>query len=373
MKHHTRTVTEIWNHWKEAARLGVYPFDYTRYEDHEAVLMRLTSVEHEPWARAYMAAAEPFERAAKTAEAAGDSDKARRDYLRASGLYRLARWPVCNSPSKKLAYSKSKETFLAAARYFDPPLARVEMPFAGRSGEGTAVIGYLRRPRRPAKPPVLLGWGGLDYYKEDVTDLFAPLLDRGIATLIIDIPGTADAPVRASPDAERIWDAAIDWIKRNPELDGARTAGWGLSTGGYWAGKVAHTHAQHFRGVVNHGGCAHYTLQPHWIEQAQWGHYPFELAESLASTIGLATIEDWAANAGKLSLLDQGVLDRPSAPLLLINGTADTVFSVRDMYLLLEHGTPKTARFFPGEHMGITAETMPMIYDWIERVLRAST
>ena len=27
-------------------------------------------------------------------------------------------------------------------------------------------------------------------------------------------------------------------------------------------------------------------------------------------------------------------------------------FPIADMYLLLEHGDPKTARFFPGGHMG---------------------
>jgi hypothetical protein len=30
----------------------------------------------------------------------------------------------------------------------------------------------------------------------------------------------------------------------------------------------------------------------------------------------------------------------------------DSVFPIADMYLLLKHGTPKTARFFPGGHMG---------------------
>jgi esterase FrsA len=93
----------------------------------------------------------------------------------------------------------------------------------------------------------------------------------------------------------------------------------GLSTGGYWAAKVAHTHAEHLCGVVDHGGCAHYTFQPEWIEKAQFGTYPFELAETLASTVGLNAFEDWVENAPELSLLKQGWVDR-----LLINGTADT-------------------------------------------------
>jgi hypothetical protein len=365
MKRHTRSVSEVWENWKGAAKLGVYPFDHTSYQDHEQVLTSLRSLDREEWAKAYSAAAEPFEQAGRTAEREGDLSAAQKHYLRASGLYRMARWPACNSPSKKAAYEKSKDMFLAAAKHFDVPVERVEMPFHGKPGEGKVVIGHFRKPPRPGKLPVLLAWGGLDYYKEDAADLFAPVLDKGAATLTIDIPGTADAPVLASADAERMWDAAFTWIRSRDDLDPIRVVGWGLSTGGYWAAKVAHTHAELFSGVVDHGGCAHYTFQPEWIEKAQFGTYPFELAETLASTLGLNTFEDWVDNAPKLSLLTQGWLDRSSAPLLLINGTADTVFSPDDMQLLLQHGRPKIARFYPGDHMGITPDTFPTIYAWI--------
>ena len=372
MTHDARTVAQVWNNWKDAARIGVYPFEHTKYDDHENVLTGLTSFDRERWAKAYSAAARPFEEVAVAAEQAGNFDAAKQNYLRASGLYRLARWPACNSPGKRAAYAKSKATFLAAAKYFDIPVERVEMPFAGRPGEGNVVIGYFRRPSLPGRLPLVLGWGGLDYYKEDAADLFAPFLDKGVATLTIDIPGTADAPVLASSDAERMWDAAFAWIKSRSDLDAGRVVGWGLSTGGYWAAKVAHTHAAHFRGVVNHGGCVHYTFQRDWIEKAQSGYYPFELAETLASTLGLDSFDDWATNAPNLSLLTQGILDRPCAPMLLINGVSDTVFSMQDMQLLLQHGSPKTARFYPGEHMGITPETFPTIYQWVNERLAVS-
>jgi esterase FrsA len=48
----------------------------------------------------------------------------------------------------------------------------------------------------------------------------------------------------------------------------------------------------------------------------------------------------------------QGLLDRPCAPLLCVNGVSDSVFPIADHYLLLEHGDAKSARFFPGGHMG---------------------
>jgi hypothetical protein len=51
MKRYTRSVSEIWANWKDAAKLEVYPFDHTAYEDHEQVLTSLRSLDREEWAK----------------------------------------------------------------------------------------------------------------------------------------------------------------------------------------------------------------------------------------------------------------------------------------------------------------------------------
>ena len=51
--------------------------------------------------------------------------------------------------------------------------------------------------------------------------------------------------------------------------------------------------------------------------------------------------------------------------LLCVNGINDSVFPISDHYLLLEHGQPKSARFYPVGHMGFTPETEPMIINWV--------
>ena len=86
---------------------------------------------------------------------------------------------------------------------------------------------------------------------------------------------------------------------------------------------------------------------------------------------GRATFADWVEYAPRLSLLTQGILDHPSAPLLCVNGLYDSVFPISDHYLLLEHGQPKSARFYPVGHMGFTPETEPMIINWVATKLRA--
>ena len=56
-----------------------------------------------------------------------------------------------------------------------------------------------------------------------------------------------------------------------------------------------------------------------------------------------------------MSLKDQGLLDGPCAPLLAVNGKRDDQAPIDDVYILQEHGVPKSVRVYPeGGHMGRT-------------------
>lgn len=368
MERYARLWAETRAMLSERAREVRNPFDHTDPAEAEAVLNRLNGVDHEPWAAAFSEAAQPHEERARAAEAAGNIDLARHEYMLAYGFYRVARYPVMTTPGKRSAYVKSQEMYLAAGRHMDPPVQRVEMPFKGRPGEGNVAIGLLRLPRADHKLPVVVAWGGIDSFKEERR--VEPFLARGFAGLNVDMPGVADAPLAGSEDAERLWDAILDWIAAQPGLDSRQVILWGGSTGGYWAAKVAHTHADRLAGSIEHGGPAHYAFQAEWIERAQRGEYPFELAETLALAFGHSGFDAWVDYAPRLSLLDQGVLDRPCAPMLCINGIDDSVFPIADQYLLLEHGSVKSARLFPGGHMGHTPATMPLILDWAVEAAR---
>lgn len=372
MQRYTRTIAEIWQHWQPNAKAALHPMAFTSYEDQQRVFARLTSLDRDQWAEAYSAAARPFEEQARAAEAEGDARTAKENYFHAYGLYRMARYPTTNSAGKRAAYRKSQELYLAATRYLPYRFERVEIPFKGRPGEGTQSIGYFVRPKESAaRLPLVILWAGIDTFKEDRTEVFEPLIAAKLSILLIDMPGTGDAPLFGSEDAERLWDAVLDWCETRPEIDTKRIAVWGGSTGGYWAAKVAHTHRARLAAAVCHGGCAHHAFTPEWIEKAQHGSYAFELAETLASAFGRKTFEEWLDFCPRLSLLKQGVIDKPSAPLLLVNGTQDTIFPIEDMHLLLEHGDAKAARFYPTGHMGYTPDTVPTIIKWIAEKVRA--
>jgi esterase FrsA len=369
------TMAETWaGRWQAAARRGNYPFEGLPFADVEAamakVLPAFDSGDREIFTREFARVAEPHAARAQEAEARGDRPRAKAEFTRAYGLYRLARFPCVNSPAKREAYGLAQDCILRAYAHDAAPIRRVEMPFAGKPGEGRCVVGYLRLPPGISKPPVLIAWAGIDSFKEDWTLRTEAFLAAGTATLAVDMPGTGDAPLLYSENAERMWDAIFAWIETQPDLDAARIGAWGGSDGGYWATKLAHTHRTRFKGVISQGGGAHILFTAEWIAKAQRIGNPWGIAETRGNAAGVPTYDGWVARAPAMSLLTQGVLDQPCAPLLCINGVRDMITPIEDYYLLLQHGSPKYARFYDGIHMGMTADgtqshIVPVMVEWM--------
>jgi hypothetical protein len=84
---------------------------------------------------------------------------------------------------------------------------------------------------------------------------------------------------------------------------------------------------------------------------------------------GVEKFDDLFNPWSSLSLKDQGWLDKPSCPMLIVNGKEDLQTPIADRYILLEYGCPKSARIFAGGHMGQTPETFPTIVNWLKNEL----
>jgi hypothetical protein len=91
-----------------------------------------------------------------------------------------------------------------------------------------------------------------------------------------------------------------------------------------------------------------------------------DLMGARARIFGGSTFEDYIARCPELSLLDQGVLDMHCCPLLMVNGKDDLQNASADITLALEYGDPKTARLYPGGHMGADMRTIrDVIAEWL--------
>jgi pimeloyl-ACP methyl ester carboxylesterase len=125
--------------------------------------------------------------------------------------------------------------------------------------------------------PVLLFICDLDAYRTDHTTRTTKQVQNGWACISVEIPGTGDSPAAPndplSPD--RQWSSVLDWIAGQDYLDKSRVVARGVSTGGYYAMRIAHTHAERLHGVVAQGGGCHGMFDPVWIEAQDGMEYPF--------------------------------------------------------------------------------------------------
>ena len=360
---------------RRAGRIN--PFERVKKEDVEQVVQNLTSLDPDLWGREWAKFGAKYEALAEEQERSGKKKEAGETYYLAYEYYRVGRYPVPSSPEKMNCYKGVLRTFLKAAPYLDPPLERVEIPF-----EGTKVVGYLQIPKGLSRPPVVMHWGGVDGWKEDRRSNSELLHKEGLATFTMDMPGTGENPcLGQEPRAERTFSAAIDYLETRKDIDGKRIAVMGGSFGGYWAAKVAHVEAKRLRGAVNWGAGVHRTFQEEWLRPAltvtasQYLMGPTSLLDARSYIFGVKTLEEVLKIAPSLSLVTQGIIDQPCGPLLCINGKLDDQHPVEDIYLLLEHGTPKDVRIIADAgHMGRKAgqpndEVQQMVTTWLKRKL----
>jgi esterase FrsA len=351
-----------------------HPMEMTRIEDVRRACDLLKNLESDHWCQIWSQIAKPYEEEGEAQEKEGKYDDAERSYMLAYNYYRMARFQVPNTPVKKAAYRSSVDNYVKASRYFNPPLEKIVIPFDGRKGEGKVIIVYLRKPKGVTRPPVLINHAGVDVFKEEQILMEPAFWDRGIATLSMDMAGTGESPILGSVDAERLYDPILTYLQNRSDLNGTRIGLMGMSFGGYWATKMAHTEMKRLTAAVCWGGGAHLAFQKDWQYQCRYApsHLGNEdLIVTRSNSFGIYNnFEEWLEYVPKLSLLTQGILDKPSIPLLIVNGKNDAHIPLADHYLLLEHGSPKTVRLFPGGHMGMTPQTLPTIAGWVAEQLK---
>lgn len=333
----------------------INPFERVKKQDVEAVVKNLTSLDADLWGREWGKLGENYEALGAEQEKRGDRKAAGATYYLAYEYFRIGRYPVPSSAEKMKCYQGALRTFCKAAPMMKPPFERIELPF-----EGKKVVGYLQIPENTSRPPVVMHWGGVDGWKEDRRTNSDLLLAQGLACFTIDMPGAGENPCLGSdPRAERTFSAAMDYLENRGDIDGKRIACMGGSFGGYWAAKLAHAEAKRLRGAVNWGAGVHRTFQEEWLRPAltltasQYLMGPASLLDARSYIFGVKTLEETLRIAPSLSLVTQGWIDQPCAPLLCINGKEDDQHPISDLYLLAEHGSPKDLRIIAGAgHMG---------------------
>lgn len=373
---HERTLDEIKAEAVHRAENGMYPLIGLDPSDLKEAFASIHTKDKDEWAAAFIGVADRYVNEAKALEK-NDPAKANADYIRAWRLYSFGRWPIPASPGKQRSYEKAIAAFLAHARFWDPPLEIVHIPF-----EGKEIIGYLRLPREAKGPvPLVLAVNGLDSRKEDLAESFAAILPYGIGYLAVDGPGTGQSPIKVSENAERMLSRVLDYLQTRPEVDKNRIAMHGVSWGAYWATKMAIIERARLKGASAQSPPVDTFFQKEFLMNSLVGQreYLFDQVPALMAIFdNVKTLDEMAEVLPKMSLVKQGLLGKPMAPMLILAGVQDTQVPISDIYLLCSKGdTPKTAWINPqGGHLGRQVKVWPdpvifkqVIIPWLVRTL----
>jgi esterase FrsA len=371
-----RTLDEIKADAVHRAENGMYPLIGLDAGDVREAFKAVNTKDKDEWAAAFMGVADRYMADGKSLEKS-DPTKANADFIRAWRLYSFGRWPIPASPGKQRSYEKAIEAFLAHARFWDPPLEVVHIPF-----EGSQIIGYLRLPKNANGPvPLVIAVNGLDSRKEDLSESFAAILPFGVGFIAVDGPGTGQAPVKASPTADRMLSRVIDYVQSRPEIDKNRLAIHGVSWGAYWATKLSIVEKARLRGASAQSPPTDTFFQKDFLMNSLLGNreYLFDQVPALMAILdGVKSLDEMAEFLPRMSLVSQGLLGKPMTPMLIIGGALDTQVPISDLYLLLSKGdVPKDAWINPqGGHLGRQVKVWPdprifkeVIIPWLLRDL----
>jgi esterase FrsA len=354
-----RTIDEIKVEAVHRAANGMYPMIGLDPEDVKDAFTTIKTRDKDEWAAGFMRVGDKYMNEAKSLEKS-NPEKANADYIRAWKIYSFGRWPVPSSPGKQESYKRALEAFLAHARFYDPPLELVKIPF-----EGKEIIGYLRLPKNAHGPvPMVIAVNGLDSRKEDLTESFSAILPFGVGYIAVDGPGTGQSPLKVTPTANRALSAVIDYLQTRPEVDKTRIALHGVSWGAYWAMKMSIVEHDRLKCVSAQSPPAKLFFTESFIHQRLLGNreYLFDQLPAMMSILdNVNNVDQLIEMFSKLSLANQGLLGKPTTKTLIIGGALDTQVPIADIYTLLSVGdVPKTAWINPqGGHLGRQVHVWP--------------
>jgi dienelactone hydrolase len=346
-----------WHHWPAHPWMA-YQFRRALGETQEGggavsecfqAASRMVPGDRESWHREWLAVAERNDRRGNEAEATGHVHTAKACWLRSVDYYRSAEfWLGADDPRRLEVFTKCEAAFQKAGRYFTPPVERVEVAY--EDGQHLSAY-FIKAPAGDPRQPVLIGFGGLDSFKEELLFMVGNgALSRGISCLLVDGPGQGATlrrlriPTRV--DYEVPVARCIDYLETRSDVDMTRIAVSGSSLGGYYAARAG-AFEHRLAAVVSHG--AIWNLVEFW---QGWGE-DHALAGHIKWVFGTETMADALGKCQNFKL--EGVIENIQCPYLILHGGHD-VLGVRQAEQTYEyaraHGVAVTLKLVSEDETG---------------------
>ncbi len=309
----------------------------------------------EQWLGEWSATGEFHLGLAREAQDEGRERTAGEAYVRAALCFHFAKYVwVLDGERNRETTIRARDALYEAHRLLDPGAERIEAQV-----DGARIFANLRRPRDPARAPLVILIPGLDSTKEEFFNFERVFLDRGLATLSLDGPGQGEggfeAPIR--PDYEVAVGAILDALDERNDVDLRRVGAAGVSLGGYYAPRAA-AFEPRLKAVAGVSG-------PRNFGQL-WEMLPPVTRESFAYYSGSPTPEHARRRAHDLDL--EGVAGKISQPALIITGMLDRLIPWESTKAVADEAPNATFVLYEeGNHVcnNVAYRYRPLLADWL--------
>jgi dienelactone hydrolase len=310
-----------------------------------------------------------------------DEDRARRRDLSAGQKYGRAatylgiaeRMQRAHAPERGAVYDRMLELFWRSVELQGEPVERIDVPY-----RNAALSSYLMTPRTGAPAPCVVQWNGLDSTKEMLygSRLAHELARRGVATLMVDTPGSGEAlrkrGLTAQVESEEWAAACVDHLQGRDDVNAEQVGIVGWSLGGYYAPRAA---AFEERLAL----CVAWGANHDWGERQRQrleneGELPVpHYWEHVLWVWGRRDVDDLMQLAPRITL--DGVVEHIDVPFLVVHGENDRQIPVADAhrsYAQAVRSPKRELKIFDTstgacEHVGV--DNLPLttsyIADWV--------
>ena len=309
------------------------------------------------------------------------------DKLQRAAIYYLTAERMLGHGDARRAplYQQVQDSFQRGVALSHANCERVEIPYGDTHIAGLYVRAEGALPA-DGRQPVLVQVNGLDSTKEMKYFVGLPrwLAQRGVASLIIDQPGTGEAlrlqGLTARYDSEAWASNVVDYLETRSDIDPARIGLEGVSLGGYYCPRAVAFEPRFAMGVVWGANHDWRDVQKRRLERE--GNLPVpHYWEHVKWVWGAKDMDDFARIAEHVHL--DGILDRIKVPFLVTHGEKDSQIPLKwaeRTYEQLVNSPKRELKIFTAREGGVqhssfdnSANAGAFIADWVAEALAGRT
>ncbi|HEY9062721.1 MAG TPA: alpha/beta hydrolase [Pseudobacteroides sp.] len=293
---------------------GVNPIDL------EYVLTRVEGKNHinsrsleKSWFEEWEKKAEKYESLGKSAEIHGNYLSAREYFFHAAQCwYAVFLINLSGISEKKRVYGMYRDCYRKSVQYLETKVECIELSFQDKN-----LFCYLHHPKKSnnLKSPCVIIYSGLGSCKEEMHTLAMPLVERGIAVFIADMPGNGESLLMGdikctANNLSSAFSLIPDYLDKRDDIKNRAYGAYGLCMGGGYAYKASSMDSRHSSCVTLFPlfiTQVDKNITPQWMKKGEW--YDFQTGGKAADEF-----------LNEMSILAQGTIN---CPYLFVHGKHD--------------------------------------------------